>query len=78
MFAERYGKDVIEKKVEAIALITSDQLEELNRLVGIFRPSEEDIQKILTKANAASWAELTTEQAAKTILFYESKINKTK
>lgn len=75
-FAERYGKDVIEKQGEAILLATEEQVAEINRLVGILRPSEEDVQKIWNKAQADNWSELTTDQAAKVIESYTKKITK--
>lgn len=75
-FAERYGKDVIEKQGEAIVLATEEQVTEINRLVGILKPSEEDIQKIWNKAQASDWSELTSEQASKVIESYTKKISK--
>ncbi len=75
-FAQRYGKDVIEKAGEAILLATEEQVTEINRLVAILRPEEEDIQKIWNKAQASNWNELTTEQAGKVIESYTKKISK--
>lgn len=75
-FSERYGKDVIEKEVEAIQLATSEQVTEIERLVGILRPTEEDVQKIWNKAQATGWTELTSEQASKVIESYTKKISK--
>jgi GTPase SAR1 family protein len=75
-FAERYGKDVIEKKGTIITLATEDQLKEIDRLAGILRPAEEDVQKMWTKANASAWSELTTEQAGKVIAAWEKKLTK--
>ncbi len=76
-FAERYGKDVIEKQGEAIQLATEEQVTELKRLVAILRPSDEEVQKIWNKAQASDWTELTTEQAGKVIDLYTNKISKT-
>lgn len=75
-FEEMYGKDVIHKGVTTLELATSEQVEEITRLVGILKPADEDIQKIWTRANAASWAELTTEQASKVIDMYAKKLSK--
>jgi hypothetical protein len=75
-FAEMYGKDVIQKGVEAILLATEEQVTELQRLTSILKPSEEDIQKIWNKAGAASWAELTKDQAGKVIESYTKKLTK--
>lgn len=73
-FAERYGKDVIEKAVEAIQLASQEQVAEITRLVGILKPEEDDIQKIWNKAQASGWSELTTEQASKVIDMYQKKL----
>lgn len=75
-FAERYGKDVIEKAGEVIALATPEQVAELLRLTDLLKTSDEDIQKIWTRANASAWTELDTTQAAKTIKFYTDKLTK--
>lgn len=75
-FAEMYGKDIIEKKGENIQLASEEQVSEINRLVGILRPTEEEIQKMWTKANASSWGELTSDQAGKVIESYTKKISK--
>jgi beta-galactosidase GanA len=75
-FANRYGKDVIEKQGEIIELASPEQVAEINRLVSILKPAEEDVQKIWNKAGAASWAELTTAQAAGVVAMYEKKLSK--
>lgn len=75
-FAEMYGKDIIEKKGSNIELATQEQVTELHRLIGILRPSDEDVQKIWNKAGASSWGELTSDQAAKVIDAYSKKISK--
>lgn len=75
-FAEMYGKDVIDKKGANIHLASKEQAAEIERLVGILRPSEEDIQKIWNKASANSWSELTADQARKVIESYTKKLSK--
>lgn len=75
-FAEMYGKDVIQKKGATIELATAEQITEINRLVSILKPTEEDIQKLWNKANASSWSELTKEQAGKVIDAYTKKLTK--
>lgn len=75
-FAQRYGKDVIEKQGEAITLASDDQVAEINRLVGILKPTEEEVQKIWNKAQATDWSELTSDQASKVIESYTKKISK--
>jgi hypothetical protein len=73
-FAERYGKDSIEGDVATIALATAEQVEEINRLLGSVKVTEAETEKVLTKAGAETWAELTTEQAAATVAWLRKKI----
>lgn len=73
-FAERYGKDYIEAPTKQIVLATKVQLDEITRLLGIVKVEEADIEKIKTKAGVESWAELSTEQADKTIKWLTKKI----
>lgn len=75
-FAEMYGKDVIEKQGATLELASAEQVTEINRLVSIIKPAEEDVQKIWNKAGASTWAELTSAQAAGVIAMYEKKISK--
>lgn len=73
-FAERYGKDVIQKEVKLITLATPEQVTEINRLVELLKVDAGQIEKWLEKANAENFAELTTEQAAKITEHLKSKI----
>jgi hypothetical protein len=66
-FAERYGKDVIEKAAAPIQLATPEQVTEINRLVELLKVDKETVDKWLEKANAENLAELNTTQAAKVI-----------
>jgi len=75
-FAERYGKDYIEAEPEPIVLASAEQVAEIKRLLEVVRVSEADIEKILSKANAEAWDEVTEEQAAKTIDWLAGKVRK--
>jgi KaiC/GvpD/RAD55 family RecA-like ATPase len=75
-FAEMYGKEVIQKKATVIELASAEQIAEITRLVGILKPTEEEVQKLWNKAKAASWAELTSAQAEAVIGSYTKKISK--
>lgn len=66
-FAERYGKDVIEKSATPIALAAPEQVTEINRLVELLKVDKETVDKWLEKASAENIAELNTNQAAKVI-----------
>ena len=73
-FATRYGKDVIEKATAAITLATPEQSAEIVRLVDLLKLDKAVTDKWLEKANAETFAELTTDQASKIITSLKSKI----
>lgn len=62
-FAERYGKDYIEAPSQPVVLANAEQIAEIERILSIVKVDEEQIEKWLTKANAETWADLTTVQA---------------
>lgn len=74
LFAERYGKDIIEKEVTPIALATSEQVAEIHRLVELLNISKETTDKWMEKAHAETFSEFNTEQAAKIIESLNSKL----
>lgn len=75
-FATRYGKDFIEAASKPLVLATAEQVAEIERLLQTVRVTDEEIQKMLTKAGAENWSELNTEQAAATINWLQKKITK--
>ena len=66
-FAERYGRDVIERAPTQIVLATAQQVAEINRLTNLLKTDAATIEKWLDKANAENFAELNTSQASKII-----------
>jgi hypothetical protein len=76
VFAARYGKDYIEADAKQITLAAAEDVTEIARLVAVLKVPEEDCEKILTRAAASSWAELTDEQAKKTIAWLKAMIDK--
>jgi len=76
-FAERYGKAVIERKSEKMALATDEQVIEINRLMDLVKLPDDFMEKALTKASASSLSELNIEQAEKTISFLKAKLTGT-
>lgn len=74
-FAARYGKDAIEKPTVPVVLATPEQAAEFDRLLAIVKVDPDDIDKMLTKANAESFSDLTTDQAAKAIDWLKKKVN---
>lgn len=73
-FAERYGKDFLESASVPVVLATPEQVAEIERFVTLLKLDADEIEKVLTKANADAWSELTTEQAAKTLVWLKAKI----
>lgn len=73
-FAKRYGKDLIEGETKELVLAEPAQIEELSRLVELFKVAPEEIQKWLTKAQAESFAEMDTEVIQKCIEFVKAKL----
>jgi len=72
-FADRYGKDVIEKEGKQIVLASTQQLAELKNLLSVIKLKEGQEEKWLEAANAQTWEEVDQEKVQKTIDY----INKT-
>lgn len=73
-FADRYGKDIIEKSAQQIKLATPEQVTEINRLVDLLKIDSATVEKWLEKANAETVAEFNETQANKIIESLKSKI----
>jgi AAA domain len=76
-FAERYGKDVIEKASVQIVLASVVQVEEINRLVELLKVEQETVDKWLEKAKAEKFEEFNADQAAAIIKSLTEKLTKT-
>lgn len=76
VFAERYGKDVIEKAVVPIALASAEQVAEINRLVELLKTEPAVIEKWKEKAQAETFAEFNTDFASKIIEGLTAKLTK--
>lgn len=73
-FAERYGKDVIEKSSKPIDLCSAEQVTEIKRLVELLKVDAATQEKWLDKANAENFTEFNKAQAAKVIEMLKAKI----
>lgn len=71
--ATRYGKDFIEKTAEPIQIATAEQVDQITKLFEALNMSEEQIAKLLTKANAETIAEIDTATAGKLITWLKAK-----
>lgn len=66
-FADRYGKDVIEKGGKAIVLATPDQIKKIKNLINVVKLPEGQLEKWLKAANAESLEEIEQCKAQKII-----------
>jgi len=73
-FAKRYGKDFIEAAVVPIVLATEEQVAEINRLLGIIKTDEKELDKMKTKLDIDEWTEMRTEDAAKMVSWLKGKM----
>lgn len=73
-FAERYGKDVIEKEVRQIVLASPEQVAELNRLLELVKLPDGTTDKWLSKASVDSFEEMDTETIQKCTQFLTEKL----
>jgi RecA/RadA recombinase len=60
-FAEKYGREVLEKAAKPEVLATAGQIAEITRLVEMMKIPAETTDKWLDKAMAESWAEMPSE-----------------
>lgn len=73
-FAERYGKDIIERETKPIILATEDQLTRLNEILNVVRIPDSEIEKWFTAAKVESWSEMDTERVEKAIVYLKGKV----
>jgi hypothetical protein len=73
-FAKRYGKDYIESATHQITFATAEQIAEITRLLSVVKTTEQEIEKVWTKAGVESWNELSTEQATATVAWLKKKL----
>jgi hypothetical protein len=65
--ADRYGREVLERKAAAEQLATAEQVAELTRLVDTFKLPAETVDKWLDKAQSASFDEMPADAIQKCI-----------
>lgn len=76
VMADKYGKDIINKEVEAQELATPEQVAELKHLVEIFKVPSEVVDKWLDKAQATELSEMPINAIAKCIDHLSEKMKK--
>ena len=75
-FLKFYGKDIIEKEAQPVAMATKEQVARVKELVDTVKVEEEEINKWMSKADVNSWEEMTGEQLKKCIDFLTKKVEK--
>lgn len=73
-FAQRYGKDIIEKESKQLILATPGQVEEVKKLLDLVKIPEKDIEKWFAAAKAESWEEMESDKMDKVINHLKSKM----
>jgi|SRR5271168_434962 len=73
-FAERYGRDVIERQSAPIILATPEQVAEMQRLLTLVKVPEDWQEKTFKKAEVESWAEMDSVKIAANIELLKGKV----
>lgn len=73
-FAERYGKDVIEKEAVPIVLATPEEVAEITHLLTVVKLPDGTAEKWLTKAGADSFEEMSSENIQQCIAHLKGKL----
>lgn len=73
-FAERYGKDVIEKEVVPVVLASAEEVAQVTHLLTVVKVADDIVAKWLTKAGAEDFSEMSSEQIQLCINHLKGKI----
>lgn len=73
-FAERYGRDVIEKAVQQMVLASPEQVAEVQRLLSVVKVPADWQEKVLQKAGVDSWFEMDADKISKCIESLQERI----
>jgi hypothetical protein len=73
-FADIYGRAIIEGETKKLALATSEQLEEIKRLLDIVKLEDGRVEKWLNAANVSSWDDMDEDKIEKCISFLKEKL----
>lgn len=72
--ANRYGREVLERKAAVQALASEQQVAEIKRLVDLLKVPDETTDRWLDKAGAETFAELPEDAAAKCVTYLNNQI----
>lgn len=73
--AEKYGRDIIEKKPTAEELATPENVKEVKRLIALLKVPEDVVEKWLNAASSSSFSEMSNEKIVKCIESLQQKVN---
>ena len=73
-FADRYGRDILERKANPIVLADETQVKEIESLLKLINLPEGTVDKWLSKANANNFEEMDAETIGKCIAFVREKL----
>lgn len=74
IFSQMYGKDIIEKTAVPVTPATSEQIAEIERMIGLLKIEPEEVDKWLAKAEAEEIDDLSKEYADKILMFLNNKV----
>jgi hypothetical protein len=74
-FTGFYGKELMEKASVPVPLATTLQVTEIERLLGIVKIDDKEIEKWMEKAEVETWTEMTEEQISKCIAHLKGKLD---
>lgn len=74
-FAEKYGKDVIEKKAKQIVLASPEQLAEVKRLCANVKLPDGQTDKWFNCAQVTTWEEMDADKVVKIIAYIKKTFN---
>jgi hypothetical protein len=73
-FAKFYGAEIMEKESAPVLLATEEQVSRIKMLVETLNISDDEVEKIMRKFDVSSFEELTSDNIAKGITHFESKL----
>jgi len=74
-FKKFYGAETLERKAKPVAMATKEQIVQITGLLETVKVEQDWIDKIMTKADADDWHELTFDQIQKCLDFLLKKLN---
>lgn len=77
-FSDLYGRATIERPSQPVVLATSEQHQQVERLLEIVKVDPKEIESWFKRADVDGWAEMTSDQIGKVIAFLEKKLEQAK